>query len=133
VVFGPERSGLTTDELRLCHLTVRIPTATAHSSLNLAQAVLVVAYELLLARSPGAQAPPLESSVAELEAALGDLMRALQGVGYLDPANPGAIMAELRRLVARARPTPRELSLLRGVARQVAWAGRVAARRAEDA
>jgi TrmH family RNA methyltransferase len=134
VVFGPERTGLTTDELRLCQLTIRIPADSAHPSLNLAQAVLIVAYELFLANGRGAGASPVEAaSAGELEVALGDLAGALREVGYLEAANPGSILAELRRLLARARPTPRELNLLRGVARQVSWAGRVAARRDEGA
>lgn len=134
VVFGPERTGLTTEELRLCHVTIRIPAAAAHSSLNLAQAVLIVAYELFLATGRQAGSLPVEAaSAGELEIVLGELRGALRDVGYLEAANPGAILAELRRLLARAMPTARELNLLRGIARQVAWAGRVAARRGEGA
>lgn len=135
LVFGPERSGLTADELRLCHATVRIPTDPGgHSSLNLAQAVLIVAYELFLARGSACAPPdrPAPANVGEMEAALGELRSALLAVGYLNPANPEAILAELRGLLARAGPTSRELGLLRGVARQVSWAGRVAGERRRD-
>jgi len=59
----------------------------------------------------------------QLEEAIGALGDALLAVGYLNPANPGAILAELRRLLARAQPTPREVLLLRGLARQIQWAG----------
>jgi tRNA/rRNA methyltransferase len=61
-----------------------------------------------------------------MEQALADLRAALLDVGYLDPLNPDHILDELRRLIARAGPTPREVTLLRGLARQVGWAGRVA-------
>ncbi|HJS59751.1 MAG TPA: TrmJ/YjtD family RNA methyltransferase [Vicinamibacteria bacterium] len=135
VVFGPEASGLTSDELRLCHATVRIPTDAAHSSLNLAQAVLVVAYELFLV-DLGAQ-PSEEAfgaTAGDLEDALADLRGALLAIGYLPEANPEPILGELRALLARASPTLREVSLLRGVARQVAWAGRrIASARGRDA
>lgn len=134
LVFGPERSGLSADELRLCHATVRIPTHPGHSSLNLAQAVLIVAYELFLARaaSPAQPEPLPPANVGELEATLAELRSALLAVGYLNAENPEPILAELRGLLARAGPTTRELGLLRGVARQVSWAGRIAAERRRD-
>jgi tRNA/rRNA methyltransferase len=61
-----------------------------------------------------------------LEAALLHLREGLLEVGFLDPQDPDARLMELRRLLARAAPTSRELTLLRGLARQAAWAGRVA-------
>jgi TrmH family RNA methyltransferase len=125
VVFGPEASGLTNEELRLCHATLRIPSDPAQPSLNLAQAVLVVAYELFLARPYAPSGPPAASPVAtagELEAALGELQGALVPLGYLNPQNPEPILAELRALLVRAAPTSREVALLRGLARQLAWA-----------
>jgi len=131
VVFGPEATGLSRRELGLCHVLVHVPTDPAQPSLNLAQAVLLVAYELRLAAleatggEAGGRREP-HAPAGELEQALGDLREALLGIGYLDPASPGRILSELRRLVARAGPTLREVSLLRGLARQIAWAGRVA-------
>jgi TrmH family RNA methyltransferase len=130
LVFGPEASGLTLDELALCHLRVRIPTDPAHPSLNLAQAVLVLAYEIHLsalaaeAVATGPEAP----RTADLEAVLDHLREGLLGIGYLNPSNPEAVLSELRVLLWRARPTSRELLLLRGLARQVAWAGSEIAR-----
>jgi TrmH family RNA methyltransferase len=127
VVFGPEADGLRTDELALCHVHVHIPTDPAHHSLNLAQAVLLVAYELRLA---ALEAPPADganaglATVAELEGALDQLREALLGIGYLNPANPEAILAELRRLLTRRAATAREASLLRGMARQILWCAR---------
>lgn len=132
VVFGPEASGLTEAELALCHERVHVPTAPDHPSLNLAQAVLLVAYELRLAAlggeavGPSATVSERPAAAGEIEAAVQELRAALLEVGYLDPANPDRILAELRRLVARAAPTPREIQLVRGLARQVGWAGRIA-------
>jgi len=134
VVFGPEATGLSVAERDLCHRLVRIPADPSQPSLNLAQAVLLVAYELRLGWLGGAvshaasEAP--RASAGDVEQAVGELREALVAVGYLDPQNPDRILAELRGLVTRARPTPREVLLLRGLAHQVAWAGRVAHGRA---
>lgn len=129
LVFGPEATGLTNDELMLCHARVHIPTAPAHSSLNLAQAVLILGYEILLTKSAtkSLTAPP-RVAAGEIEAALDDLRAGLLGIGYLNPANPEAVLAEFRALLARAAVTPREVALLRGLARQIAWAAQRIAR-----
>lgn len=129
VVFGPEAAGLTNEELALCHLQVRIPAHPEHTSLNLAQAVLVVAYELFLSQSTQDAAPREERApVGDLEAVLDHLREGLLAIGYLNPRNPGAVLSELRGLLWRARATAREVVLLRGLARQVAWAGAEIAR-----
>lgn len=126
-VFGPESSGLTTDELARCDLRLRIPTDGSHTSLNLAQAVLVVAYELHTAAGVAEGGPGHALAPAEaVEAAFAHLRSALLEVGFLDPQQPEAVLGELRALVARARPSPREVTLLRGLARQVGWAARLA-------
>ncbi len=125
VVFGPEASGLTSEELRLCHVTVRIPSDGAQPSLNLAQAVLVVAYELFVAGlESSAEAMPSApaATAGELEAVLAALKSALVPLGYLNAQNPEPILGELRALLARAAPSRREIELLRGLARQLRWA-----------
>jgi TrmH family RNA methyltransferase len=136
LVFGPEATGLTRSELDLCHERVHVPTDPAQPSLNLAQAVLLVAYEVRLAlleggRAVSAEPPEPRASAGEIEQAIQEMREALLEVGYLDPASPDRVLAELRRLLARAGPSPRETSLLRGLARQMAWAGRVARGRRE--
>jgi tRNA (cytidine32/uridine32-2'-O)-methyltransferase len=135
LVFGPEATGLRAAERALCHLLVRIPSDPEQPSLNLAQAVLLLAYELRLASLAGGAATPAtdpepRASAGEVEQAVGELRAGLVEIGYLDTQNPDRILAELRGLVTRAQPTPREVLLLRGLARQVAWAGRVARGRA---
>jgi TrmH family RNA methyltransferase len=131
LVFGPEASGLRTDELRLCHRRVRVPTDPLHPSLNLAQAVLLLAYELRLAAAlpAAAEARPDTASAGAVEEALQELREGLLGIGYLREQNPDKVLAELRQLVVRARPSVREVTLLRGVARQLRFAGTAIARR----
>ena len=128
VVFGPEAEGLRNEELALCHVRVHIPSDPAQHSLNLAQAVLLVAYELRLAVLTGTgdrgEPRPAAASAGELEAALDAWRDALLAVGYLNPANPEAILAEARALLGRAGLTAREATLLRGMARQILWAAR---------
>jgi TrmH family RNA methyltransferase len=132
LVFGPEPSGLTGAEMDSCHSLVHVPTDPAHPSLNLAQAVLLLAYEMRLAALDAACAPAGSAEAeprapaGDVEQAVQDLRGALLEIGYLDPASPDRLLTELRRLIARGGPTAREVVLLRGLARQVAWAGRVA-------
>jgi TrmH family RNA methyltransferase len=130
VVFGPEDSGLTSREMALCHVRVHVPADPAHPSLNLAQAVLLIAYEFRLsAVQPAPRPAPAErASTGEVEDALDHLRRALLAIGYLSPANPEAVLGELRALVARAGVTAREVTLIRGLARQIAWAASQIAR-----
>jgi TrmH family RNA methyltransferase len=124
IVFGPERTGLRNDELALCHDAVRIPASAAQPSLNLAHAVLVVAYELSRAfLAPAPQTPvAARPTTADMEAVLSQWRTALERVGYLREDSPGRLLAELRRLLARTAASPRELNLLRGIARQITWA-----------
>jgi TrmH family RNA methyltransferase len=129
LVFGPEARGLSNAELGLCHVRVRIPSHESQPSLNLAHAVLIVAYEIFVSAggpAPGPVAPV--ATTGHVERALGALERALLGIGYLNPSSPQGIMAEFRALLARASPTPREAALLLGVARQVSWAAAEIAR-----
>ena len=133
VVFGPEATGLLNDELALCQMRIRIPTHAAQPSLNLAQAVLLIAYELRLAALPPAPSdtPAPRALAGVVEEALDELRDALLAINYLNPESPQPILSELRALLLRASVTAREVSLLRGMARQVRWAGdRIALTRA---
>jgi tRNA/rRNA methyltransferase len=107
----------------LCHALVHVPTDPAQPSLNLAQAVLLLAYEMRLAalerRAPSAADPEGRAPAGDVERAVRELRAARLEIGYLDPASPDHVLAELRRLIARGGPSPREVVLLRGLARQV--------------
>jgi tRNA/rRNA methyltransferase len=118
LVFGPETSGLTHDELALCGRRAVIPSHADQPSLNLSHAVMIAAYELF--RAPGRVPPgPRRATHAEKEALL-DLLRA--GLGALEalPAdNTEPYLREWRELVHRADLTPRELRLLEHMARKM--------------
>lgn len=126
VVFGEERRGLSDAELELCQAVCTIPTSAAYDSMNLAQAVAVVAYEVAAARAAPlgpAQAigrgggEPARHATVE---ALWERARAVLGaVGYLNPQNPEHILADFRRLLARADPGQREVELLVAALRAV--------------
>ena len=127
VVFGPEEDGLGAPELALCHDVVRIPAHPLQPSLNLAQALLLVAYELRLADPRAAAETPRrvlapEASAAELEQFYAHLEAALLAVQFVRPDTAPHRMLALRRLLGRARPQPAEVRLLRGICRQVLWA-----------
>lgn len=125
IVFGEERRGLSDRELELCQAVCRIPTRAAYDSMNLAQAVAVVSYELSLAAGsaprPGVAAPAAESARhATVEALWDGLKVVLAEAGYLNPQNPEHILADWRRLLARAEPTQREVELLVAAVRALA-------------
>ncbi|QFU02976.1 tRNA (cytidine/uridine-2'-O-)-methyltransferase TrmJ [Halomonas sp. THAF5a] len=122
LVFGREDSGLTNAELQRCHAHVHIPTNPDFSSLNLAAAVQVLAYECrqawlgqqAAATDEAAPTQPLASH-EELERYFEHLERTLIGIGFHDPAMPRQLMARLRRFTLRARPERMELNILRGI------------------
>ncbi|WP_111413456.1 tRNA (cytosine(32)/uridine(32)-2'-O)-methyltransferase TrmJ [Billgrantia lactosivorans] len=126
LVFGREDSGLSNAELQRCHAHVHIPTNPDFSSLNLAAAVQVLAYECRLAwlatgGRPEAQDEEAQeaqqplASHAELEHYFAHLERTLVAIGFHDPATPRQLMARLRRFTLRARPERMELNILRGI------------------
>lgn len=119
VVLGEERRGLSDSELTLCSAVCTIPTSTAYDSMNLAQAAAVLAYEIALGRGAALGGlPAAEPARHETVEAIWSRMKALlAGAGYLNPQNPDAILAEWRRLLARAEPTQREAELLAAAAR----------------
>jgi TrmH family RNA methyltransferase len=126
LVFGPESSGLTNDELALASLLVRIPASAAQPTLNLAQAVLVVAYELWIAREiaapPTVAATEPPASAEEIAGFGAQLETLLARVGFARDSTIAAVERDLRQLVARAAPTRREVRILRGILRRAGHA-----------
>lgn len=126
LVFGPEASGLTSEELALASAIVRVPCAPEQPTLNLAQAVLIVAYELFLARGAAAAAPIAagdpRATQADLAGLFAHLETALARSGFARDDTIGRVERDLRHLLARAAPSRREVSILRGLLRRFAHA-----------
>ncbi|NNG02060.1 MAG: TrmJ/YjtD family RNA methyltransferase [Desulfobacteraceae bacterium] len=121
IVFGPEDRGLTNDDLRLCHALVNIPTAD-FSSLNLAQAVMVICYTLFSAQLPPPKEPvPRLASREELDGMYDQLKDILIRINYILPGNPDYWMNKIRRTLSRIRLRGGDVSILRGICRQIDW------------
>ncbi len=128
LVFGREYAGLTNEELQRCHYHVHIPSDPEFSSLNLAAAVQVLAYEVRMAwlaaqgqaqraLKPEVNSPrSVESATSdEMERFYAHLESTLVQIGFLDPAQPKHLMARLRRLYGRSSVNRSEMSILRGI------------------
>ena len=119
VVFGRERSGLTNAEIDRCHALIRIPSAAHFSSLNVAAAVQIVAYETRVAafgeRVSGTPSRAQAATAEEIEGFYRHLEATLVGIGYLDPAAPKLLMRRLRRLFSKSGPDRAEINILRGI------------------
>ena len=123
LVFGSEDKGLTNDELRYCHGLITIPVSERMKSLNLSHAVMIVCYEIFLAGTAKKTSftPKLASS-AEIEGMYGQIKDVLMEVGFLNPQNPEYFMTHIRRLLSRTHLFSRDVKIIRGICRQVAWA-----------
>jgi tRNA/rRNA methyltransferase len=119
-LFGSERFGMRNEDVYRCHVALSIPTDPAFGSLNLGAAIQVIAYEWRLALGGfGVKLPPAPEAAdaAAVAGMLAHWERALVDIGFLDPAAPKKLMPRLQQLFNRARPTPEEIHILRGVAK----------------
>lgn len=128
LVFGRESRGLTNEELHLCTAHVHIPTEESFSSLNVAQAIQVLCYEMRLAlaepagtdadEEDGVWGVPWDHPLAthaELEGLFQHMESALVDIGFLDPDTPKQLMSRMRRLYQRAAMDKTEVNILRGM------------------
>ncbi len=126
ILFGPEDYGLSNDDLRHCQGYIQIPTAE-YASLNLAQAVQLVAYEWFVASRlwQGHQGEPRDLASRErLEGMYGHLLEVLHTIGYTDALREGSADSLFRSIFDRAELSEREVAALRGLWRQVLWMSR---------
>jgi len=126
IVFGPESSGLDNEELARASLTVTIPCSPVQPTLNLSQAVLIIAYELAQER-PAETSPVLSRShppatQEEVDGLFVQAEEILHAIRFARDDTFAAVRRDLRRLLARARPSRREISLLRGICRRATHA-----------
>lgn len=120
ILFGRERTGLTNEELDLCHYLVQIPVNPVYPSLNIAAAVQVISYDLRVAALAGAVLPVTDvdrdyATSVQMEQFYRHLEQTLVELEFLDPDNPRQLMRRLRRLYNRARPDQNEINILRGI------------------
>jgi tRNA/rRNA methyltransferase len=124
IVFGPEDRGLTNEDIRLCHALVNIPTAD-FSSLNLAQAVMILCYELRrVAVAAPAEATPRLANRFELDAMYDQLRDVLVRISFISHENPEYWMSRIRHFFTRMQLRARDVAILRGICRQIDWYGR---------
>lgn len=123
MVFGGERFGMANEDVYRCHACLSIPTAPDFGSLNLAQALQVIAYEWrqalggfgVAARTP----EPVWADGRQVQGALDHWETVLLGTGFLDPAAPRKLLPRLHQLANRGLLTQEEIHILRGIARSV--------------
>lgn len=122
-VFGPERTGMANDDVYRCHACLSIPANPDYGSLNLAQAVQVIAYEWRQALGGWAvearTAEPQWADAGAVQGLLDHWRGMLERIGYLDPAAPKKLMPRLNQLLNRQQVTAEEVHILRGIARSV--------------
>ncbi len=124
ILFGPEDRGLTNEDIRLCDILVNIPTAE-FASLNLAQAVMVMCYELFgFSQDSPAEFVPRLANRHELEAMYEQLKDVMMRISFINPANPDYFMSNLRHFSSRMQLRAKEVSIIRGICRQIDWYGR---------
>ncbi|MEX1994960.1 MAG: RNA methyltransferase [Steroidobacteraceae bacterium] len=117
VLFGGERNGLANDELARCQALIRIPAAPEYESLNLAQAVQLVCYEILMASgvAPAPEAVLAPATAREMTALYRHLDAVLERIGFLHDGNAAQLAPRLQRLISRAVPDDAEVRILRGL------------------
>jgi tRNA/rRNA methyltransferase len=121
ILFGPEDRGLSNEHLRYCHTITTIPTSL-FASLNLAQAVMVVAYEILLASQEASENYiPRLANKFELEGMYDHLKSVLTKIGFINPQNPEHWMLNIRRFLSRTPLRARDVRIIRGICRQIDW------------
>ncbi len=125
LVFGNERFGLSNEQVEKCSALVTVPANPDYSSLNLSQAVQVLAYECRIAQGEGGAVRPdigfrgEPADAAQIEGMFRHLEQALVAIEFLDPQNPKKLMPRLRRLFSRAGLEVEEVNILRGIATQL--------------
>lgn len=121
LLFGPEDRGLTNAQLRYCHALVTIPNA-GFSSLNLAQAVMILCYELLLAgKKPTDRFVPRLANQRELDGMYEHLKETFIKINFINPENPDYWMQNIRRFFSRVGLQARDVKIIRGICRQIDW------------
>ncbi len=124
ILFGPEDRGLTNEEIKYCQVLVNIPTAE-FSSLNLAQTVMIMCYEIFIAGSEdNIRFIPRLANQHELEGMYDQLKDILVRINYINPENPDYWINKLRHFFSRIQLRSKEVNIIRGICRQIDWYGK---------
>lgn len=118
ILFGPEQSGLENEALEVCHYHLQIPANPLYSSINLAQAVQIIVYELYVASLSDTKQPTWDYPFATREAMekfYAHLEKVLIQIDFLKPSAPRRLMTRMKRLFARTRMDEMEINMLRGM------------------
>lgn len=121
LVFGSEKEGLKNEELSLCHLYTRIPSSESFPSLNLAQAVMVLCYELFQSSDTVPERDTRLASSEQVERMFEHMEKTLLDIGFLEAENMKRIMRTLRRLFGRSQMEERDVRILQGIWSQMDW------------
>lgn len=122
LLFGPEDTGLSNEDLRSCQGLVTIPTSPVLKSLNLSHAVMILCYELFTAARDEVEGfTPRFATIGEIEGMYEQLKSLLQRIGFLNPQNPEYWMLHIRRFFARTKLFSRDVKIIRGICRQMNW------------
>lgn len=122
LVFGPEDKGLSNDDLALCTHIARVATDPAHTSLNLAQAVLLMAYEVKRhSAAPRPRRQRVPADAAKIDGTLDQLNGVLDRIGFFRGRNPTQVLITARQILTRTSLTREEIGFLRGTLRKLAW------------
>ena len=121
ILFGPEDKGLSNEDIRYCHALVNIPTSD-FSSINLAQAVMIICYEIFNAgREATEKFAPRLASRHELDGMYEQVKDILVRISYINPENPDYWMNSMRHFFTRMQLRAKEVSIIRGICRQINW------------
>jgi tRNA/rRNA methyltransferase len=122
ILFGPENTGLTNEELTLCHIIVTLPSRGVLGSYNLSHAVAIVLFALMVSDLPDEKPTPKEiPGFDELEGMYGHLEELLTETGFLWEDNPDHMMRAVREFLNRAGPSEAEVRMIRGICRRLLW------------
>ncbi|MFV2072566.1 MAG: RNA methyltransferase [Thermoanaerobaculales bacterium] len=124
LVFGNETRGLRREDLDRCDLVIRIPTEESFPVLNLAQAIAVLLGVITIAAETVDSDTEEPAPQTQVDALMNHLRASLLTIGFLDPKSPQRILRKLRRIFGRAGITENEVTILRGICRQMEWAAR---------
>lgn len=124
LVFGPERKGLSEAQLACCQYLVTIPASSKFPTLNLAQSVMVLAYEIYTAETQATEVSTDLASQGEKDAMFRHIQHTLTKIGFLSQGTPEHVMRAIRRILGRSGLSSRDVQILRGIMSQMDWYAR---------